>query len=197
MIWAICTTAFFGFFRLGELLLTKSSDFCPHRHLAWGDVAVDSNENPTMIRINLRCSKTDQFGRGASIVLGRTEVDLCPVAAIMSYLAARGEQPGPLFLTTSKVPATKQYFTGQLREVLRTLGLPDDQYAGHSFRIGAATSAACAGVQDSTIQILGRWQSAVFMAYIKTPQDRLAALSRTLARHHHQTQQVNGRDRTP
>ena len=90
VIWAICTTAFFGFFRLGELLLTKASDFCPHLHLAWGDVAVDSNENPTMIQINLRCFKTDQFGRGASIVLGRTEVDLCPVAAILSYLAVRG-----------------------------------------------------------------------------------------------------------
>ena len=79
VIWAICTTTFttfFGFFRLGELLLTKASDFCPHRHLAWGDVAVDSNENPTMIRINLRCSKTDQFGRSASIVLGRIAVDL-------------------------------------------------------------------------------------------------------------------------
>ena len=54
---------------------------------------------------------------------------------------------------------------GSLQKCDRSLipiGLPQHQYAGHSFRIGAATTAALAGIQDSTIQTLGRWHSAAF-----------------------------------
>ncbi len=34
-----------------------------------------------------------------------------------------------------------------------------------AFGLGAATSAALAGLEDSTIQTLGRWQSAAFLQY--------------------------------
>ena len=42
------------------------------------------------------------------------------------------------------------------------------QYTGHSFRIGAATSAAQVGLSDSPIQILGRWRSSAFQHYLRT-----------------------------
>jgi len=44
---------------------------------------------------------------------------------------------------------TKAEFTKEIREVLRALGLPQDQYVNHSFRIGAAMAAALAGVEHS------------------------------------------------
>ena len=181
VLWAVCCVAFFGFFRLGELLLASRDAFNPSLHLAWGDVAVDSTLNPRMVRCHLKHSKTDQLGRGVYVVLGRTGLELCPVAAVLAFMACRGDQPGPFFLTTARVPLTKSDFISILRTLLASIGLPAADYAGHSFRIGAATSAALAGVEDSTIQLLGRWQSAAFLRYIRTPHEQLAAISRTLA----------------
>ena len=71
--------------------------------------------------------------------------------------------------------------SSELRKAISALGLPQEQLAGHSFRIGAATAAALAGVEDSTIQLLGRWSSASFRRYIRTPPGQLAALSARLA----------------
>ena len=181
VLWAVCCMAFFGFFRLGELLRSSPSEFNPRLHLSWGDMAVDSPPAPTMVRFHLRQSKTDQFGRGVDIILGRTGCDLCPVAAVLGYVAARGDRKGPFFLKSTNRPLLKQEFITEIRRVLVALGLPDHQYAGHSFRIGAATSAALAGVEDSTIQILGRWQSSAFLRYIRTPHERLAAVSIAIA----------------
>ena len=75
-LWAVCCTAFFGFFRLGELLLSTAATFKPEQHLAWGDVAVDNPQKPSMIRIYLKQSKTDQTGQGAHIIVGKTGADL-------------------------------------------------------------------------------------------------------------------------
>lgn len=177
VLWAVCCTAFFGCFRLGELLLESPSTFEHHRHLAWGDVAVDNQSSPRMVRVHLKQSKTDQFGRGASIVLGKTGKDLCPVSALLGYIAVRGAQQGPFFVDTKSHPVCKSWFVAELRKVIAVLGLPQDQFAGHSFRIGAATSAALAGMEDSSIQLLGRWQSAAFLRYIRTPPERMATLS--------------------
>ena len=48
-----------------------------------------------------------------------------------------------------------------------------------SFRIGAATTAAKAGLEDSTM--LGRWNSDAFLSYICTPREQLAHISPMLA----------------
>lgn len=181
LLWAISCTAFFGFFRLGELLPASTKDMLDVAVVRWGDVAVDKRDNPSMVRIHLHRSKCDQFGVGADIVLGRTGRPLCPVTAVLQYLAVRGSGPGVFFRRPDARVATKAWFTEQLREVLAALGLPQHLYAGHSFRIGAATTAAMLGVEDATIQTLGRWQSAAYLQYVRMPSDQLARLSVVLA----------------
>ena len=108
---------------------------------------MDSHSTPTMIQIHLKKSKCDQAGRGADIVIGRTGCNLCPVSAILHYITTRGDQAGPFFVNSSKETITKAWFVAEL---LGSMGLPQHQYAGHSFRIGAATTAAMAGVEDDT-----------------------------------------------
>ena len=113
--------------------------------------------------------------------MGCTDTPLCPVVAILDYLRLRQDHPRAFFRTEDGTPTTKGWFSGTLRGILSSIGLPRGDYADHSFRIGAATTAAMAGVEDSMIQALGRWQSAAFLQYIRTPRDQLAAISRQLA----------------
>ena len=113
--------------------------------------------------------------------LGTTSNALCPVSAILTYVAGRGDTSGAFFRFQSESPLTKTRFVARVRSALLEAGIPYQNYSGHSFRIGAATAAAQVGLQDSTIQVLGRWSSAAFLTYIRTPRDRLAQFSRTIA----------------
>ena len=70
MNWAICTLAFFGFFRLGKILLT-TTNFDPEHHLAVGGIAVDSQQNPSLLKVHLKCSKQSSYEKGSISTLGR------------------------------------------------------------------------------------------------------------------------------
>jgi len=77
----------------------------------------------------------------------------------MAYLAVRGMKQGPLFLIIDEHPLRRECIIDNICQALQTLGLESSHYAGHSFRIGAATTAAERGFPDSTIKVLGRWKS--------------------------------------
>ena len=68
-----------------------------------------------------------------------------------------------------------------LHSALAGIGVDVANYSGHSFRIGAASTAAKAGFSNSFIQILGRWKSLAFTTYIRTHVEDLVAASAVLA----------------
>ena len=96
----------------------------------------------------------------------------------MPYLALRGPKQGPLFRYQGGNYLTRQTFITLLRTTLRQAGLDDSQYAAHSFRIGAATTAKEAGISDVHIKMLGRWKSNAYQLYVHTPREKLALLSK-------------------
>lgn len=65
-----------------------------------------------------------------------------------------------LITTSNGLPVTKPTFVSKVRQALQAIGLPHQCFAGHSFRIGAATTVAKLGLEDSVIRTLGRWNSA-------------------------------------
>ena len=182
MIWAAACVCFFGFLRAGELTVPSESTFDRTVHLCFSDVSVDCIHNPQVVKLRLKASKTDPFRKGVDVVLGRTHNDMCPVTALLAYLALRGNTQGCLFHFADGRLLTKQRFIQRIREALLACGFNPTQFAGHSFRIGAATTAAGCGMNDSTIKMLGRWESAAFQVYIRTPRDKLASLSAVLGK---------------
>ena len=88
----------FRFFLFGELLPYSAKEFWPATNLAWGGVAVDDRLKPSMICIHLKKFKCDQFGTGADVILGKTGGTICPVAAIVAFLALCGHKLGSSFL---------------------------------------------------------------------------------------------------
>ena len=75
----------------------ETDDFDPGQHLTFADISVDDQFNPRTVSIRIKQSKTDSFRQGVTIYLGRTESALCPVAALLAYLALRGKGHGLLF----------------------------------------------------------------------------------------------------
>ena len=181
MLSAAAVLCYFGFFRFGEITLPSTTAFDPTRHLAWGDIAMDNRLAPMMLKVHLKRSKSDQLGKGVDVFVGRTDTPLCPVSAVLSYIMVRGTTAGPFFKFSSGTPLTKACFVSEVRRALEAVGLPYQDFARHSFRIGAATTAAKAGLEDSVIRALRRWNSNAYLSYIRTPREQLAQISNVLA----------------
>ena len=180
MIWAACTLAFFGFLRIGEMTVPSKNSFDPTAHLSTLDVAFDHSSAPTVMFVTIKCSKTDPLRKGVTLSLGRTACPLCPVAAMAAYLHSRGITLGPLFRFANGEPLTRNTFVSWIKSGLTAAGIDHKNYNGHSFRIGAATTAASKGVEDSIIKTLGRWESTAYLRYVKIPREQLISYTRIL-----------------
>ena len=94
------------------------------------------------------------------------------MAALLAYIAVRTDPPGPLFVYKDGSPLTRDKLVVAVRQALEQAGHTASKYSGH--RIGAA---AQAGLEDSLIKMLGRWESAAYQRYIRTSKDTLTVLS--------------------
>ena len=131
-LWAACCTGFFGFLRSGEFTCNSWAAYNSSM-LSLSDVMIDSRSNPLVVQLMLRQSKTDVFGAGVTIYLGRTGDTLCPMSALLAYLAIHPPTPGPLFLLKSGAPLSRQALVSASRHTLSSAGLDVSLFNGHSF----------------------------------------------------------------
>ena len=143
MLCAAMTLVVFGFLRLSEL--TCNSTFDPKHHLMNRDMPRSS---PKYMLVRLKVSKTYSFRQGRTIVIGKTNSPLCPISAMVAYLNSRPSSLGlrPLFNHASGAFLTRKRLRRETRLLISKRGLDSSEFAGHSFRIGAATTAALANL---------------------------------------------------
>ena len=177
MLWAAACICFFGFLRSGEVVVPSQSAYDSAVHLSIGDVRLENTTDPGYVQVQIKSSKTDPFRRGVFIYLGRGDSNLCPVAAVASYMVLRGSAPWPFFQFADGRYLTRDRFVSVC---LQRTGIDRSHYSGHSFRIGAAMTAALCGLTDSLINTLGRWESAAYTIYIRTLRETLCSVTHSL-----------------
>ena len=119
--------------------------------------------------IHLDQSKADPFRFGADVVIGNTVA----VQAMIDYLIihpARAVATATLFCKRDGSNLTRPQLITHIRHHLVQSGIKDAHlYHGHSFRKGGAQTLKELGVDEQTIQLLGRWSSNASLLYSTTP----------------------------
>ena len=130
---------------------------------------------PEGLKINIRRSKTDQFGEGSIKALPYFDnSQFCPVLSLKNWLNISKINSGPLFRRFSKGSKLSQNrLTDQtvallIKEYLKLAGIESKNYSGHSLRSGFATSAAESGVEERSIMAMtGHKSTEMVRRYIK------------------------------
>ena len=127
------------------------------------------------LKINLKRSKTDQYGEGS--IKGLPYFDnskYCPVVTIKNWIETSKINSGPLFRrftkgsNLSKNRLTDQSVALIIKDYLQLAGIDSKNYSGHSLRSGFATTAAESGAEERTIMAMtGHKSPEMVRRYIK------------------------------
>ena len=127
------------------------------------------------LKINVKRSKTDQFGEGFVKALPYFDNQLyCPVVSLKDWLNISKIDSGPVFRRFNKgSKLSEKRLTDQsvallIKEYLNLAGIDSKNYSGHSLRSGFATSAAESGAEERNIMAMtGHKSTEMVRRYIK------------------------------
>ena len=130
---------------------------------------------PEGLKINIKNSKTDQFGEGMIKGLPYfTNEIYCPVTNLKKWLKISKIKTGPIFRRFSKgLSLTNQRLSDQsvvllMKKYLTLAGIENKNFAGHSLRSGFATVAAESGADERSIMAMtGHKSTEMVRRYIK------------------------------
>jgi len=127
------------------------------------------------LKIDIKRSKTDQFGEGTKKALPYFDnSQYCPVVSLQKWIKISNISSGPLFRRFSKgSKLSENRLTDQtvaliIKAYLQIAGVDSTNYSGHSLRSGFATSAAESGAEERSIMAMtGHKSTEMVRRYIK------------------------------
>ena len=131
----------------------------------------------------LEQSKTDPFHCGHTITTYATGTSTCPLRALKLYTEAStpSQANSPVFKGGRFFPLDRQHLAITVHHLLQNTQYNQQHYTSHSFRSGAATTAAAAPIPDWLIKFLGTWRSNVYQGYIRSSLAMLQSVPALLA----------------
>jgi hypothetical protein len=165
--WTASCLAFFGSFRLGEILSPNESSFGKET-LTWEDIQIFENHAV----VNIRFPKSLRSKRGDFVDIFPFP-DCCPLSALKGLKASKIKslvKKGPVFTFDNGKFLTSDTFIATLRLLLaRHIGENAKFLSGHSFRAGIpAALSNCPNIaSDDDIHKWGRWNSSSYQLYTR------------------------------
>jgi len=180
--WTACVIAFFGSFRMGEILSKNEKSYNPNETLLWEDIVF--REDSVLIHVKIPKTRSQ---KGEYIDLFPfTGHNCCPVTTLKrlkSSLADRAADKDPVFKFPSGLLLTTDSFSSTIKKILTPqIGEKANWFAAHSFRAGipSSLSADPETAKEEDIKKWGRWSSASYQSYTRLKFDQKRAIFRKI-----------------
>jgi hypothetical protein len=181
LVWAVCTVAFAGAFRIHELLCRLESTFDPDFELLGSNIV--EHATGKSVSFILRSPKEQKSTAPVVVDIFENNSELCPLRAYRKWRrGAKIRADMPVFRWQDGTPLTGKKLNCIIKELLKDhLTYATGKVTTHSFRSGIASMMAARGFAEDDIKAIGRWSSRAYEAYIKHPRTRRAELASKLS----------------
>ena len=164
--WCAILLAFFGCFRLSNLVPVSKNKFDPLKHLSRDDIKFEDD----VVLVFYKWSKTNQ---------NSNKVIWVPICSVVDerfdikrflyklFDTVKAPKAAPLFSFSKANYHSRASLVRLLDLCIFEAGLSLTDYSWHSFRRGAAVFAFELGLADSAVQLLGDWSSLAFKNYLE------------------------------
>jgi hypothetical protein len=168
--WSACCLAFFGSFRMCEILMSSEKHFS-EKHLSWSRVSFSPSDFAT---IHIGLPKINKFSSGDFIDIFKIENEnFCPFSCLWNLKKTKNsfvEKNFPVFTFDNGLFLTTDKFTKTICSLLSShLGPNAKLISGHSFRAGIPSAIANNPnlLSNDDVCKWGRWNSDCFKNYTR------------------------------
>ena len=169
--WSACLLAFWGAFRLGEILTEKETFFDKFSNLLWKDLKIEEDH----LTLKVKSPKNRKLAFDKVYLCALSEKDFCPVQAMlqlekMCKLNFGSEMwEKPVFRLDGGENLTKSALMKNFKGLLLGTAYQNSKISGKSFRAGLVS-----GLQkfpksfnEQHAKSLGRWRGNSYQLYLK------------------------------